>query len=649
MIFARNQGQPIIGLNQQGLENYIEEISIKDATSYYSNGRTNYCSNGDRIHIKEFGNGLSGKCISRQIFYCNRNGEDKLVGNPERVAKVSSCKLGANSCCSRFVAWTYEDHDELEVYYVSKHDHSIGGENVRFARLSKRMKENLRTWFMDGYTIKKIRELMIASGRGLRDRNISERDIRAIQVEVEKADFCFHAADEFSVEEWVNRLDKTNELMYHQSQEEGSFELAFITKIGRHSIPTCRGLLCLDSTHKTTSYGYNLFTIVAQNEFGHGVPIAHLISSNGTEETLIRFLSAFKKICPRVSAIMTDNDNAEINAIEKVFPDVKHLLCWWHIIQNWKKKLLMIENKPSIDKEKFYGMMLGLLMNDYSPNEFETRYQEILSLSSASFGYYLNTWYLKKKEKWAYCYRKSTLMFKETNSNMLIESFHNILKTKFFSGKINRRMDRLIYVLTGSVQMHYADTNVRNFYGFNGQSSRRRVLASETDAARLIPDDSITKINDCIYKVSNEFGDPFEVDIAEVSCSCHYFLLYQFCKHLFKIKPCFDESWCFDNEPFPDEESPAYMSLTSDVLNSVDDSSEDEASDYEEVKEIIENDRTARAMVVKLVKKYIKSFKKPEKIPPNIKSATSSIHPFKKAKPRGRPAAKITRKKSAKK
>lgn len=58
---------------------------------------------------------------------------------------------------------------------------------------------------------------------------------------------------------------------------------------------------------------------------------------------------------------------------------------------------------------------------------------------------------------------------------MLIESFHNLLKTKFFSGKRNCRLDRLIYILTGPLQSHLNRKERVNAFGLNGSSQRQNI------------------------------------------------------------------------------------------------------------------------------------------------------------------------------
>lgn len=310
----------------------------------------------------------------------------------------------------------------MEVFYISKHDHEIGKDNVRFTRLSKSLRMHLKIGFEEGYTIQKIRLLLKRNDFGLR----GHRDIRSIQLEVERDDYCFHANDEVSVSEWARKLDKENVLLYFNNDRRGKFEFALMTEIGRHTLLKCHVLLCLDATHKTTAYGYNLFTLVSQNEYGEGVSVAHLISSDGTEQTITKFLTAFKNRCPSVGVFMTDNDNAEINVIEAVFPGSKHLLCWWHVLKNWKEKLMINLNKPEMNGDDFWNLLLSLLMDPSSVDDFHAKFDEIISKSSDSFAKYLKVVRFPKKEKWAKCYRMHIPMFPVTNTDMLIESFHKL-------------------------------------------------------------------------------------------------------------------------------------------------------------------------------------------------------------------------------
>ena len=59
------------------------------------------------------------------------------------------------------------------------------------------------------------------------------------------------------------------------------------------------------------------------------------------------------------------------------------------------------------------------------------------------FSYYFSHNYANKAEEWAACYRVKAGI----NTNMYVESFHKVLKYIYLKGKVNKRMDRCIYVL----------------------------------------------------------------------------------------------------------------------------------------------------------------------------------------------------------
>lgn len=65
------------------------------------------------------------------------------------------------------------------------------------------------------------------------------------------------------------------------------------------------------------------------------------------------------------------------------------------------------------------------------------------SSTTASFGKYFETNYAHNKQQWATCYRKETF----ANTNMYVEAFHRVLKYIYMKGKVNKRLDKCVYVL----------------------------------------------------------------------------------------------------------------------------------------------------------------------------------------------------------
>jgi len=67
-----------------------------------------------------------------------------------------------------------------------------------------------------------------------------------------------------------------------------------------------------------------------------GVPVAWMLSSNGTQPTIEFFLNLIKAWSPGIlpSIFMTDHDHAQVNAIRSAFPQCRRIFyCWWHVLR----------------------------------------------------------------------------------------------------------------------------------------------------------------------------------------------------------------------------------------------------------------------------------------------------------------------------
>ncbi|CAJ2668212.1 unnamed protein product [Trifolium pratense] len=107
-------------------------------------------------------------------------------------------------------------------------------------------------------------------------------------------------------------------------------------------------VLMLDSTYKTNKYKMPLFEIVGvtSTEKSYNVGFAYI--ANEKEEDFIwaletcRSLLKSKDTVPKV--IVTDRDQALMNAVAKVFPKSTALLCRFHIYKNVKAKFTTLCN-----------------------------------------------------------------------------------------------------------------------------------------------------------------------------------------------------------------------------------------------------------------------------------------------------------------
>ncbi|KZV59540.1 hypothetical protein PENSPDRAFT_595249, partial [Peniophora sp. CONT] len=72
-------------------------------------------------------------------------------------------------------------------------------------------------------------------------------------------------------------------------------------------------------------------------------------------------------------------------------------------------------------------------------------------------------------EKWTAMHRVGRDILSQSNTNMLIEVFHHVLKGTFLEGQQNRRVDDLIHILLSDCIKHYVLRQIRQEAGFEGR------------------------------------------------------------------------------------------------------------------------------------------------------------------------------------
>jgi MULE transposase domain len=69
-----------------------------------------------------------------------------------------------------------------------------------------------------------------------------------------------------------------------------------------------------------------------------GAPVAHMLSSNGCKATLQHYFHTFYTANPWMpKQIMTDCNQAQINAVSVIWPSATIFLCWWHVLHAWQQ------------------------------------------------------------------------------------------------------------------------------------------------------------------------------------------------------------------------------------------------------------------------------------------------------------------------
>ena len=108
-------------------------------------------------------------------------------------------------------------------------------------------------------------------------------------------------------------------------------------------------VICVDSTHGTNGYNFNLITIVVIDEYGEGFPVAWCIS-NREDHTLLQIF--YNEIKQKVGMLtpkwfMSDLADQYYSAWVPTFncnPPLQKLLCTWHVDRAWRENLKMISD-----------------------------------------------------------------------------------------------------------------------------------------------------------------------------------------------------------------------------------------------------------------------------------------------------------------
>jgi hypothetical protein len=408
-------------------------------------------------------------------FICQHDGSSrKLPAKTSRRHRRGTVKIGEH-CPARLLVKEDCLTNAVSVRYIASHSHALTFENTKFQPMSTATKSIITDKLALGVPAKQVLE-SLRDTVGVRDNrsdsnNLSKDSLIPLRIikDMERRvrlSKRLHTDDAQSVMLLVQKLqnEKYDPVLIYKPMGSPAvvgcdeldtlpdFDNLFLLGIQTQAQRDClqkfaNKILCIDATHCTNQYGFQLLNLVVPDECGKGYPVAHFISNRMDEQVLHFFFQALKLKLPDlvINAVMTDDDYAPWNALVSVFGDTpKHLLCTWHILRAWSRRL---HSETASDKALYDEMFTALRLILYCSDEqnfkllveaFCKKYQ----LVAESFVNYFQSYYLNRPEVWALCYRK--FAHGKTDTNMLVESFHNRIKTFYMNRRPNRRLDDLV-------------------------------------------------------------------------------------------------------------------------------------------------------------------------------------------------------------
>ena len=230
-----------------------------------------------------------------------------------------------------------------------------------------------------------------------------------------------------------------------------------------------------------------------------------LNSRNHADQLFLRpLLEEIKKRCPKdleINTIMTDDDNSGWNAFINVFGSAEHhLLCKCHITRAWRRKLSKLAPKTEVKNELYLALLV--LLEEKDPLQFEILMNGFLSMcneKSPNFGEYFKVNYKDRVKQWAMCYRN--FEHANTDTDMYVGSFHNVLKTYYMERKPNKRVDDLINVLLTYEEDNYWRHKREQIYATKHQSAKNN---SRHTRGISISNEDLTVVNETTWKVKSQ-------------------------------------------------------------------------------------------------------------------------------------------------
>ncbi|GJE88758.1 MULE and SWIM domain-containing protein [Phanerochaete sordida] len=375
-------------------------------------------------------------------------------------------------------------------------------------------------------------------------------DVRRIHKGIEAESIRLHRDDGISMLRWVEKLRETGSVLAFKSvnspppEDSGlaadTFVLCIQTDRQREIFKKYGApFAAIDGTHNTTQYkNINLYTILVRDRYGHGIPVAWMLASSGTQETLDFYLRTFRQANPGISPkwLMTDCDQAQINALRAQFPDATILLCWWHVLHAWQQHFV-----TTAFPDLWQLLKQWIRISDESG--FEAHWAKIRQEAPQSFIEYLELYWLPRREMWSAMHRKNRDIFEKNDTNMLLEAYHHVLKGMFLEHKRNRRVDNLIYTLITHVLPHYYLRLSRQEHGFEGDDLELQERRAAALKALSILRESISSTGEAVFSVASQStpGTRYSVNLDDYTCSCPAYPLVSFCKHIAAVQAYFPE------------------------------------------------------------------------------------------------------------
>lgn len=274
----------------------------------------------DTCYVKSSGmKVVSG--VNIDYYYCNRSGFYESEGRGMRTLKSQGTSKIHSYCTAKILLHQSGKDSSLETEETTTHyGHSILHGHLR---LSKEQRRSIAGQLMQGVSVDSILDKVRENiGTKLQRINLLvKKDIYNIERAFHVRGSQMHPIDSVSVQIWVKEMEKRfkeNPVLLFKRQgkieadvgtsnglKENDFALVIQTPLQSEMLQSCgdKKVICLDATHGTNAYDFQLISVLVVDEFGEGFPVGWCFTNREDKTLLMNFFNHLKQragnICPQ--------------------------------------------------------------------------------------------------------------------------------------------------------------------------------------------------------------------------------------------------------------------------------------------------------------------------------------------------------------
>lgn len=384
----------------------------------------------------------SGKRTSFILYQCQRGGwprdhckggkyEKKIGGTGKRKPRESSTsKCGCNFLLKTTKNKYKEEWDVRVLNGVHNHTTFKFAEGHPYlGRLDKEQVQEVERMTVHGIKPRNILRVLRSKDKNC---STSQKKIYNVRATIKKK-----AREGRTVMQEVYKLaDRKKAFVHCRHDGDNTVQDVFWAYYESLALARCFPyVMLMDCTYKTNKYKLPLLQIVGvtstDNSFSVGFALLHLEREDNYTWALNVLRQAIGEQSDRICCIVTDREEALMNAVRVVFPKAKNLLCRWHI-----EKGLVSNLKTKTTSESWQDLMGAWLeaVKANTEEELNGRLDEFKkSFGEEAMDYVSSTWLNRHKEAFVSAWTNSVFHLGNTSTSR-VEGMHSVFKNWLGTG-----------------------------------------------------------------------------------------------------------------------------------------------------------------------------------------------------------------------